>query len=52
MAHICMNAAWDKVTGIGVDTHVHRISNWLRWVKKPTKTPEQTRQALESWLPR
>ena len=52
MAHICMHAAWHKMTGIGVDTHVHRISNRLGWVKKPTKTPEDTRKALESWLPK
>lgn len=36
--------------GIGVDTHVHRISNRLKWCK--TNTPEQTRLALQSWLPR
>lgn len=34
----------------GVDTHVHRISNRLGWVKN-TKTPEGTRKGLESWLP-
>ncbi|XP_013199809.2 endonuclease III homolog isoform X2 [Amyelois transitella] len=51
MAHICMQVAWNKVTGIGVDTHVHRISNRIGWVKKPTATPEDTRKALESWLP-
>jgi endonuclease III len=38
--------------GIGVDTHVHRISNRLGWVKKTTKLPEDTRKALEDWLPR
>lgn len=52
MAHITMNVAWGQVTGIGVDTHVHRISNRLGWVKKPTKVPEETRIAVESWLPR
>lgn len=52
MAHICMNAAWGIVTGIGVDTHVHRISNRLGWVPSTTKEPEKTRQALEKWLPR
>lgn len=36
----------------GVDTHVHRISNRLGWVKKTTKTPENTRIELESWLPK
>jgi endonuclease-3 len=35
--------------GVGVDTHVHRIANLLRWVD--TSTPEKTRVALESWLP-
>ncbi|XP_065176326.1 endonuclease III-like protein 1 isoform X1 [Sycon ciliatum] len=52
MAHLCMLIAWDEVTGIGVDTHVHRISNRLRWVPKKTKTPEDTRKALEEWLPK
>lgn len=35
----------------GVDTHVHRISNRLKWVSKPTKEPEQTRAELEKWVP-
>ncbi|XP_028407698.1 endonuclease III-like protein 1 [Dendronephthya gigantea] len=52
MAYITMNVAWNKLSGIGVDTHVHRISNRLGWVKKATALPEQTRIALESWLPR
>lgn len=52
MAHICMNVAWDKLSGIGVDTHVHRICNRLGWVKKATKTPEETRIAVEDWMPR
>lgn len=51
MAHLCMRSAWNVVTGIGVDTHVHRICNWLQWVPKETKTPEETRVALEKWLP-
>ena len=29
--------------GIGVDVHVHRITNRLGWHKPPTKTPEETR---------
>lgn len=40
------------LTFTGVDTHVHRISNRLGWVKKKTKTPEETRKALECWLPK
>ncbi|HJX05651.1 MAG TPA: endonuclease III [Candidatus Nanoarchaeia archaeon] len=35
---------------IPVDTHVHRISNRLGWVK--TKTPEQTEQELIKLVPR
>jgi endonuclease-3 len=35
---------------ICVDTHVHRISNRLGWVK--TKTPDQTEQALYKVVPR
>lgn len=53
MAHLCMLEAWNTVTGIGVDTHVHRIAARLGWVPKTgIKTPEDTRKALESWLPR
>jgi len=35
----------------GVDTHVHRISNRIGWVPRQTKNPEETRKALEDWLP-
>lgn len=52
MAHLAMDIAWDQVSGIGVDTHVHRISNRLGWLKKTTKNPEETRKALEEWMPR
>ncbi|XP_014485376.1 PREDICTED: endonuclease III-like protein 1 [Dinoponera quadriceps] len=52
MAHLCMQIAWGEVSGIGVDTHVHRISNRLGWVRKPTKIPEETRNELEDWLPK
>lgn len=31
--------------------HVHRISNRLKWVPKPTTEPEKTRVELEKWLP-
>ncbi|GMH68161.1 hypothetical protein TL16_g04866, partial [Triparma laevis f. inornata] len=50
MAHIVMSIAWNEVTGIGVDTHMHRIFNILKWVK--SNNPEQTRVQLESWLPK
>lgn len=52
MAHIVMDVGWHHVTGIGVDTHVHRISNRLKWLKKQTNNPEETRIGLEDWLPR
>jgi len=50
MAYLLMLFAWNKPIGIGVDVHVHRISNRLKWVN--TNTPEQTRLALEAWLPK
>lgn len=50
MAYLCMSAAWGKDEGIGVDVHVHRITNLWGWHK--TKDPEETRAMLESWLPR
>lgn len=50
MAYLCMSAAWGRDEGIGVDVHVHRITNLWGWHK--TKTPEETRKILESWLPK
>ena len=50
MAYLCMSAAWGRTEGIGVDVHVHRITNLWRWHQ--TKTPEETRMVLQSWLPR
>jgi endonuclease-3 len=52
MAHLVMQIAWNKITGIAVDTHVHRISNRLKFVKKPTKNPIDTERELEDWIPR
>ncbi|KAK8556181.1 hypothetical protein V6N13_064262 [Hibiscus sabdariffa] len=57
MAHLVMNIAWNDVQGICVDTHVHRISNRLGWVYRPgtkqkTLFPEETRVALQQWLPK
>ena len=39
-----------KQDAIPVDTHVHRISNRLGWVK--TKTPEDTEVVLEKIVPK
>ncbi|RPJ71863.1 MAG: endonuclease III [Acidobacteria bacterium] len=43
-ANLVLILAFASRENICVDTHVHRISNRLGWVK--TKTPEQTEQAL------
>ncbi|KAI0424879.1 DNA glycosylase [Xylaria sp. FL1042] len=53
MAHLCLSAAWGRTEGIGVDVHVHRITNLWGWHGKGgAKSPEDTRVKLESWLPR
>lgn len=52
MAYLCLSVAWGKHEGIGVDVHVHRITNLWNWHGKKTKNPEETRKSLESWLPR
>lgn len=50
MAYLCMSAAWGEDHGIGVDVHVHRITNLWGW--HATKGPEDSRLALQAWLPR
>jgi endonuclease-3 len=50
MAYLCLGAAWGRTEGIGVDVHVHRITNLWGWHR--TKGPEDTRRALQAWLPR
>jgi endonuclease-3 len=53
MAHLFLQCADRQLTtGIGVDVHVHRITQRFRWVPASVKTPEDTRKALESWLPK
>ncbi|KAK0225080.1 DNA glycosylase [Armillaria nabsnona] len=51
MAFLALQIAWNLNHGIGVDVHVHRITNRLGWHKSPTKNPEETRLNLQSWLP-
>ncbi|KXN84574.1 hypothetical protein AN958_12322 [Leucoagaricus sp. SymC.cos] len=51
MAILVLHVAWDINQGIGVDSHVHRITNRLGWHSKPTKDAEETRLNLQSWLP-
>ncbi len=50
MAYLCMSSAWGRTEGIGVDVHVHRITNLWGW--NTTRNPEDTRLALQSWLPK
>jgi endonuclease-3 len=47
-ANLVLSLAYGK-DGICVDTHVHRISNRLGYVR--TKTPEETERALRAKLP-
>jgi len=49
-ANLVLIVAHRSRSNICVDTHVHRISNRLGWVK--THTPEQTEQALYEVAPR
>ena len=48
-ANLVLNRAFN-IPAIAVDTHVHKISNLLGWVK--TKTPEQTEKELIKILPK
>ncbi len=45
IAMIYLRVAENRIDGIGVDTHVHRISNKLGWVK--TNTPNDTELKLQ-----
>ena len=61
MAYLVMNVGWGKASGICVDVHVHRIAERMGWVPpvaysangtpRKTRTPDDTRVCLESWLP-
>lgn len=48
-ASVVLVASFHK-SAIAVDTHVHRVTNRLGWVK--TKTPEKTEQALLKLVPK
>src|SRR4051812_3990385 len=53
-ANLVLILSFRSLKNICVDTHVHRISNRLGWVK--TRTPDETEQALyagtrERWWP-
>lgn len=48
-ANLTLNRAFKK-PAIAVDTHVHKITNWLGWVN--TSKPEETLKALEKTVPK
>lgn len=50
--HIYLHLIMFRNDGIGVDVHVHRITNRLGWHNPPTTQAEQTRLNLQSWLPK
>lgn len=49
-ANLTLGIACGQPRGIGVDIHVHRVTN--RWGYVKAKTPEQTMAALQDKLPR
>ncbi|OJA11195.1 hypothetical protein AZE42_06243 [Rhizopogon vesiculosus] len=51
MAFLTLHVAWNLNLGIGVDVHVHRITDRLGWHRRSPKNPEETRLNLQSWLP-
>lgn len=51
MGYLLLQRGWNINDGIGVDVHLHRLSQMWGWASKSNK-PEQTRAELEAWLPR
>lgn len=49
-AHIVMHRVFEKHVGIGVDVHVHRISNRIGYIR--TRTPHETEMRLQKILPK
>ncbi|KIY66179.1 DNA glycosylase [Cylindrobasidium torrendii FP15055 ss-10] len=49
---LALQVAWNQNDGIGVDVHVHRLSNVLGWNSPEAADEERTRINLESWLPK
>jgi endonuclease-3 len=49
MAFIVEKVAWNIISGIRTDTHMHRMFNELKWVQ--SNNAEQTRVQVQSWLP-
>lgn len=45
-----MYSCWGKIEGVGVDTHLNRILQRLRWCGEDKR--EKQMAELESWLPK
>ena len=52
VANLAMTIAWDEVTGISVDSNVHRVVSRLGWVPASCKTPNKSQKVLEEWVPK
>lgn len=53
MGYLTLQKAWGKIEGICVDVHVDRLCKMWKWVDpNKCKTPNDTRKALQEWLPR
>lgn len=53
MGFLFLQIAWGIYTGIGVDTHMARMTGWFHWVpnwEKGKPSPEYVRKCLESML--
>lgn len=50
MGFLLLQNAWNINSGIGIDVHLHRLTQMWNWIPK-TKNPEQSRVELEKWLP-
>ena len=52
MGHLIMKAAFDEITGIAVDVHVHRTVNRLKWFDRVIEKPNDMMVALQNFLPK
>ncbi|KNH09414.1 endonuclease III [Perkinsela sp. CCAP 1560/4] len=52
MAHLFLQVCHNKVEGISVDVHLHRIAHRWKWVDANCSTPDKTALGLQRWLPK
>lgn len=52
MTYLTLQKTWGRMDGICVDVHVDRFCKLFKWVDpKKCKNPNDTREALQEWLP-